>query len=235
MRYDRPVHAGTFLRRYKRFFADVRLDDGTEVTAHCANTGAMTGLAIPGAPCRVTWHDNPRRKLAYSLEQLYIEGGWVMVNTARPNRIVEEAVEAQRVPQLSGYAAMKREPRVGSGKSRLDLLLTDNPARRDCYVEIKSVTLVQDGVARFPDAVTTRGARHLEELIEVVKLGHRGVLFFHLSRGDGAWVEAAHEIDPAYAGTLVRAVESGVEVMAYRCELSVDGATLGVRVPVRTS
>jgi sugar fermentation stimulation protein A len=230
--YGQTLRNGTFLRRYKRFFADVRLEDGQEVVAHCANTGSMHGIAVPGSPCRVSMSDNPKRKLKYSLEQMCIDGDWIMVHTGRPNRIVEQAIADGRVPELAGYTEIRRERPYGTQRSRIDLLLTGE-GRPDCYVEVKNVTLVQDGVAMFPDAVTSRGARHLEELAHVVGLGHRGVLFFHVARGTGAWVCPAESFDPHYAETLRAVVEAGVEVLAYRCDVGPQQLGLRERLEVR--
>lgn len=233
LRYDAPLEPGTFLRRRKRFFADVLLPDGAEVVAHCANTGSMRGLDVPGAPCRVSRSDDPKRKLAWTLEQLFVDDTWVMVHTARPNRIVEAAILAGALSGLAGYARVLREQRYGLA-SRIDLLLRDDgdDARR-CYVEVKNVTLVRDGVASFPDAVTTRGTRHLDELAGVVAEGHRAVLVLHVARADAASFEPADDIDPAWGDALRRAAAAGVEVLPVVCRPHVDRLVLNGVLPWR--
>lgn len=246
--FPTPLVEGVFLRRYKRFFADVELPGGQVVVAHCANTGSMRGVGLPGSRCRVLDVADPSRKLGWSLEQLEVDGHWVMVNTARPNRVVEAAILAGALESLRGYDTLLREQRYGSRNSRIDLLLLDGgellpgesarvvkrrelrPARRAAYVEVKSVTLVEGGVARFPDSVSTRGARHLAELADVVAAGHRGVLVFLVGRADGAWVEPADDLDPAYGVAIRSAAAAGVELMAVRCDVRADG--LGVLGPV---
>ncbi len=249
--YDSPLVEGVFLKRYKRFFADVQLADGTVVVAHCPNTGSMKGLNIPGVPCRISPSTNPKRKLKWTLEQMCIGGDWAMVHTGRPNKIVEQALRAGLVPELAGYDAIQPEQKYGEQNSRIDLRLLKGgqlmpgeaprkrkgvvlqPAEAACFVEIKNVTLVEGGNATFPDAVTSRGAKHLEELAWVAGQGHRAVLFFHVGHTGGQTVAAAREIDPHYATTLDRVVQQGVEVLAYGCRMDREGVWLAERVPVR--
>lgn len=227
-----PLHRGKLLRRYKRFLADVRLEDGREVTAHCPNPGRMTSCMEPGCTVWLSHHDDPRRKLAWSWEISQMDGARVLVNTARPNRIVEEAVVAGQVPGLRGYAELRREVRYGE-RSRVDLLLED-PSRGRCWVEVKSVSLrVGPGEGAFPDAVTTRGARHAADLAAQVAAGDRAVLFFLVSRGDIDTVRPADEIDPAYGVALRAAVASGVELLAHRANVDLGGVTVGPALPVR--
>jgi sugar fermentation stimulation protein A len=229
VKYPSPLVEGRFVRRYKRFFADVELEGLGVVTAHCANTGAMTACVEPGSPVRLSPSDNPRRKLAWSLEQSCVGGQWILVHTGRPNRIVREAIVAGRVPELSGYATVESEKRAG--ESRLDLLLS-HPGRRSAWVEVKNVTMLDpDGVLRFPDAVTARGARHLEALKTQVEDGDRAVLFLHVGHSGGARVEPARAVDPAWAMALERAMEAGVEVIAHRVRLSADQAVLAEAIP----
>lgn len=252
LRYPGPLVEGVFLARRKRFFADVRLPDGTEVVAHCANTGSMKGVGIPGLPCRVLHHDDPKRKLAWSLEQLCVDGTWTCVNTARPNRVVEAAVAAGAVDALSGFETVAREPRLPDG-SRADLLLfsggawvagLDRPKRipsdapdaaTGCVVEVKHVTWVRDGVAVFPDAVSTRATRHLEALSEVVDAGHRAVLVLHVGRADATRFVPAADVDPTWAHALAAALDRGVEVLALRGHASAEALWIDGTVPWATA
>lgn len=213
-----PLVPGTLIRRYKRFLADVRLDDGRDVVAHCPNTGAMTAVNQPG--CRV-WlipSDNPKRKLAWTWELIELpeKGGGVAlasVNTGRANRIVEAALAAGRLAPLRGYATLKREASVDD--ARLDFLL-DDPERGQAYVEVKQVTLKEvDGLGYFPDAVSVRGTRHLRTLSRLAQGGARAVLVFCVAHEGIYSVGAAAHIDPAYAVALGEAVACGVEVLAY--------------------
>lgn len=237
MRFDEPLIEVTFLRRYKRFLADVRLADGTEVTVHCANSGSMKGCQPEGGRAWISDSHNPKRKLRFSLEAVEVDGARAMVNTARPNHFVEEAIAAGIIDELSGYDRIRREVRYGSEKSRIDLLLENGPAEAPtarCYVEVKNVTLgVGDGGCRFPDAVTTRGTKHLRELMGVVEAGDRAALVFCASRTDTRWVGPADDIDPTYGETLRVAAKAGVEILAYRLELDAEQARLVERVPVR--
>lgn len=227
-----PLHAGVLLRRYKRFLADVRLEDGQEVTAHCPNPGRMTSCMAPGCRVWLSHHDDPRRKLAWSWELSEMDGTMVLVNTARPNAIVEAAVRAGAVPALLGYPGLRREVRYGE-RSRVDLLLED-PARGRCWVEVKSVTLrVAPGEGAFPDAVSARGARHAAELAAQVRGGDRAVLFFLVSRGDIDTVRPADEIDPAYGVALRAAVAAGVELVAHRAHVDRAGVRVGPALPIR--
>lgn len=236
MRFPKPLVEGTLLRRYKRFLADVRLADGREVTAHCPNSGSMKTVAIAGNRALVSPADNPKRKLHWTWEIAYVglDGGVpALVNTALPNRIVREGIEQGRITELADYPDTRPEVPYGE-RSRIDLLLT-GPDRRDCYVEVKNVTLLADdepGIARFPDAVTTRGTRHLRELMNVVASGGRGVLVFHVARADAEEVRPADAIDPEYGRTLREAVASGVEALAYRIHITPTDAAVERRLPV---
>lgn len=221
---------GTLIKRYKRFLADILLDDGSVVTAHCPNSGSMKGCAVPGSPVLLSRSDNPLRKLRYTWELVYVDGGWVGLNTNLPNRLAREGIENGTVAGLQGYASIRPEVPYGSERSRIDLLLEGESGR--CYVEVKSVTLVEYGKALFPDAVTTRGQKHLRELMEVVRHGDRGVIFFVVQRGDAASVSPAAGIDPEYARLLREAVRQGVEAMAYQADVSPDRIVLGRALPV---
>lgn len=236
MQFDPPLVGGTLLRRYKRFLADVRLDDGREVTAHCPNPGSMRTCAEPGWRVLLSPANNPARKLKWTWEIVLAgeDAVPVLVNTARPNAVVAEAIAAGEVPELRGYGAMRGEVRYGEG-SRIDLLLSEaDDGGPDCYVEIKNVTLA-DGPGRvaFPDSVTRRGAKHMAELAREKQAGHRSVVFFLVSRADAEEMSPADTIDPVYGQALRDAVAAGVEVLAYRARIDASGLGLDRRVPVR--
>ncbi|WP_372807464.1 DNA/RNA nuclease SfsA [Pontiella sp.] len=212
-----PVIFGTLLKRYKRFLADVELDDGTVVTAHCPNTGRMTSCAEPGWRVALSDRQNPKRKYRYTWELVHNGDCWICVNTGRANEMAFEAVSKGWIPALSGYAEVLREQTFGN--SRFDLMLRTGGDL--CYVEVKNVTLLaDDGCYAFPDAVTERGRKHLNELIAVVQAGHRAAMLFVIPRSDGSTFRAAHEIDPAYAVALQAAADAGVELHAWRAEVS---------------
>lgn len=228
-----PLTDGHIVRRYKRFLADVVLADGREVVAHCPNTGAMTGCWAPGAPVQLSHSDDPRRKLAWTLERVDMGAGWVGVNTHRVNPAVDEAVDAGAVPALSGYGRLRREVKVEAGghAARLDLVL-EQGERPDAYVEIKCVTLPDGDRLRFPDAVTERGKRHLDVLAALAAQGHRAVMVYALNRPEGMAFSPADAIDPAYGARLREVTVAGVEVLALR--ISHEGQEMRVtgEVPV---
>ncbi|OUS17569.1 sugar fermentation stimulation protein SfsA [Gammaproteobacteria bacterium 50_400_T64] len=222
MKISPAFEKATFIKRYKRFFADIKLSDGSELTIHCANTGSMKNCLTPGQPCWFSRSDNPKRKLPGTLEIITTKGGRLAgVNTARPNKLVVEAIENGVISELQSFDTLRTEVRYGEENSRIDILLEQGEAQ--CFVEVKSVTLEAEGrQARFPDAVTTRGAKHLRELMHVVEQGQRGVLVFCVQLTDIDEVAAAQEVDPAYSQALAEAVEAGVEVLVYGCSLSPD-------------
>ncbi len=230
MQFPDPLIRGRLVRRYKRFLSDHELDDGSLVTAHCANPGAMTGLAEPGREVWLSPARNPERKLRYSWELVRVGAGLVGINTARPNGIVAEAVEAGRVPELAGYDSLRREVRYGKS-SRIDLLL-EGAGRPPCYVEVKNVHLRRDRLAEFPDAVTARGTKHLAELAEVAANGGRAVMFYLVQREDCPGFTIADDIDPAYAAALAEARAAGVEAICYCCKLTTRSVTLDRALPV---
>ena len=211
MRYTPPLQTARFVSREKRFFAHLELPDGSPLTAHLANTGSMRGCAEVGAPVRIWDSQNPARKLRFSVEQICVGGRWILVNTARPNTIVEEALRAGVVPELTGYPVIQRERRPDGTRRRLDFLL-QGPAGR-AWVEVKNVTLLEDGVLRFPDAVTERGRHHLEVLVDRVRAGERAVLFFHAGHEGGLRVEVAREVDPAYGVALDRTMDAEIKIV----------------------
>ncbi|MEM8772790.1 MAG: DNA/RNA nuclease SfsA [Pseudomonadota bacterium] len=220
MKLPAPLHRGTLIKRYKRFLADIRLDTGEEITAHCANPGSMMGVSAPGSPVWVSEHRDKKRKLPWSWQLVEVDGGTlVAINTSNPNAIAAEAIESGAIPELSGYDRMRREVKYGEN-SRIDLLLEDDRRGR-CYVEIKNVHLRRrSDLAEFPDSVTARGAKHLRELIRVVEAGERAVMLFIVQRGDCRRLRPAADLDPAYAAAFAEAAASGVEMLAYDCEIT---------------
>ena len=225
MRFAAPLLPATLVKRYKRFLADVVLPSGETVTAHCANPGSMIGLDAPGARVWLSKSANPKRKLAHSWELIEVDFGGgaelVGINTSHPNALAAEAIAAGALPELAGYASIRREVKYGKN-SRVDFLL-ENPARPACYVEIKNVHLMrQRGLAEFPDAVTKRGAKHLAELSDMVAQGHRAVMLFLIQIGSAQRFRLARDIDPAYGRAFDAARRGGVEAFAYRCLLSCD-------------
>ena len=231
MKFPSPLIRGRLLRRYKRFFADVALEDGREVTAHCPNPGAMLGLSAPGMSCWLSHAPSPKRKLAHTWELVEADGGLTVVNTLVPNRLVAEALEAGAIPELAGYATHRREVGYGAA-SRVDFLLEGGgpPA----WVEVKGVTLRRTGaLAEWPDCVSARGARHVGELGEVARLGGgRAVVLFVVQRADCDRFAVARDLDPAFAAALDRARDHGVEVLAYSCEVGPEGVAIGRALPV---
>jgi len=231
MRIDRPVLEGRFLRRYKRFFADVELEDGTLLTAHCPNTGSLLGCLEEGSRAILRDSQDDRRKLRYTLQAIQVGRALVNVDTSLPNQAVHEAVLAGELPELAGYDEVRREVPYGES-SRIDLLLARRRSKKLCYVEVKSTTLAEGTTARFPDAVTTRGRKHLHELAAVVARGHRAVQLFFVSRGDVRRFAPADAIDPAYGAALREAARAGVEVLAYRARVRPASLELARRLPV---
>ena len=223
-----PLTNGKIVNRYKRFLADVQLNDGRTVTAHCPNTGSMTNCWKPGAPVQLSYSENPKRKLPWTLERVDMGHGWVGVNTARVNHIIATAVRLQRIPHLMGYKQMRGEPAFeieGHPRSRFDLLLTAGVAA-NAYVEVKNTTLLADKAVSFPDAVTERGRKHLELLQQAVKLGFRGIIVYAVNRPEGDYFEPAWDVDPEYGHTLERVVAGGVEVLVVRLKHLADSVTV---------
>ena len=235
MRFPAPLIPATLVRRYKRFLADVVLPSGETVTAHCANPGSMIGLMPPGARVWLSRSDNPKRKLPWSWELVEVDFGGgaelVGVNTGHPNGVVAEALAAGVILELAGYATARREVKYGRN-SRVDVLLED-PARRPCYVEIKNVHLMRrQGRAEFPDAVTARGAKHLDELAAMVAAGCRAVMLFLIQIGSAQRFALARDIDPAYGQAFDAARRGGVEAIARRCRLSCDGIEVAEAISI---
>lgn len=226
MQYEQPLIEGVLVRRYKRFLADVRLENGDVVTVHSSNTGSMKGCSEPGSIVWLSESGKSSRKTKYSWELVETaDNVLVGVNTLLANKLVLEAIESNTVGEIQGYASVRTEVHYGRESSRIDLLLERFDGER-CYVEVKNVTLAQNGVALFPDAVTRRGVKHLRELMAMVEEGHRAVVFFCVQRSDVSSFRAAAEIDVDYARMLRTAHEFGVEVLAYRAEVSPQSVNL---------
>jgi len=236
MKYTPPLQSATLLKRYKRFLADLELSDGTTFTAHCANTGKMTGCADAGFTAFYSTSSNTKRKYPQSLELTQNNvSQLICVNTAIANKVVEEALNNGVIDELTGYQHIQSEVKYGSKNSRIDFLLTHS-SKANCYVEVKSVTLLsedrpQSGQGYFPDAQTVRGQKHIRELIDMVKQGHRAVLLFAVLHQGITQVSAAVHIDPTYAQLLSEAIEQGVEVLAYKAHISASEVTLIEKVP----
>jgi len=236
MRFASELIPATLLRRYKRFLADVEMADGRTMTVHVANPGAMTGLQATGARVWLSKSPNAARKLPYSWELIEADFGGgselVGVNTAHPNTIVAEALAAGALPQLAGYDSVRREVKYGKA-SRIDFLL-EHPGRPPCYLEVKNVHLMRrHGLAEFPDSVTARGARHLDELAAMVASGARAVMLYVIQIGSATSLALARDIDPAYGRAFDRAREAGVEAMAFTCQIGQDGIALAGPVPIQ--
>ena len=216
MKYPEALTKARLIRRYKRFLADVVLENGVEMTIHTANTGSMTGCAIPDSTIWISNSHNPKRKYLYSWELSSTESGHLIgINTLLANKLVKEAIERGQISELTEVIQIATEVPYGAENSRIDLLVTQNNGQK-CYVEVKNVTAsFEQGMAAFPDAVTTRGTKHLRELELMVQQGHRGIILFCVQREDIHSVRAAQEIDPLYAETLSSVVNNGVEVLAY--------------------
>ncbi|CAN5490292.1 DNA/RNA nuclease SfsA [soil metagenome] len=232
MLLPQPMARGVIVQRYKRFFIDLVLDDGREITAHVPNPGAMLGLKDPGLAAWVSWSGDPKRKLAWTLQLVEADGGLVGVNTMNPNRLVAEALAADAIPELSGYAVIRPEVKY-SQASRVDFLLT-HPERPPCWLEVKNCHYRRDGtLGEFPDCVAARSAKHLKDLAAEVAKGARAVQLFVIQRTDCDGFAACADLDPVYARGLVDAAEAGVEVLCYRCDISPDEIRISRRIPWR--
>ena len=219
MKFPEPLMQGKLVKRYKRFMADVVLESGETVTAHCANTGAMTGVKEPGSKVWLSPAKNPERKLKYTWELIHVGANLVGINTSLPNKIVSEAIGGGSIPELSGYEHLRHEVKYGKN-SRIDILLTSED-KADCYVEVKNVHLMRKhGVAEFPDGVSTRAAKHQGELAEMVRNGSRAVTIYLCQRQDCSTFRIADDIDPEYQQAASIAREQGVESFCYACKLT---------------
>lgn len=231
MKKDLPLLPATFIKRYKRFFTDIRTEQGELLTVHCPNTGSMKNCQVENSPCWYSLSNNPKRKLPGTLEIVTTSfGNLAGVNTSRPNHIVRRAIENGLISELCGYENIRSEVRYGEEKSRIDLLL-EGGREQQCYVEVKNVTLdCGDGHAQFPDSVTSRGTKHLRELMVMVAEGHRAVLFFCVQLTGVQSMSIAGHIDPLYEQTLSAAIDSGVEVLVWQADLSAQN--IGLRRPL---
>lgn len=227
MKLPAKTRLGTILKRYKRFLADITLDSGETIVAHVPNTGSMKTCWEPGWKVLVSESDNPERKLKYTLEMLHNGQTWIGVNTSNPMKVVIEALKNKVISELSQYDNIKPEVKIGD--SRIDLLLKNNS--EECFVEIKNVTLLgENAVALFPDAVSERGSKHLQELIKIKQNGRRAAMLFVIQREDVNHFSPAHLIDPEYAKNLKEAYQNGVEILCYQCELTTESITLKNRL-----
>lgn len=216
MQFANPLVEGRLIKRYKRFLADVELADGSIVVAHCANSGSMLGCKEEGSRVLLSPNTNPKAKLDWRWEMVEVDGSLVGINTSHPNGIVENAIQSGIISELQGYESLRREVKYGVN-SRIDILL-ENPGQ--CYVEVKNVTLKVGNEAQFPDAVTARGTKHLNELSQMVADGHRAVMVYLVQRSDCVFFRPAATIDPVYADALKAATSAGVEILVYQCRLS---------------
>jgi sugar fermentation stimulation protein A len=232
MKFKKTLIEATLLKRYKRFLADVELADGKIVTVHTANTGSMSGCSTPGSRVWLSESNKLTRKYPLSWELVEAKPGVLVgINTSMANKLVYEAIQAGIIKELQAYSSISTEVVYGSENSRVDLLLENSKGKR-CYVEVKNVTLVENNTALFPDAVTKRGSKHLRELMEMHKQGHRSLVFFCVQREDARRFRPADAIDPVYGQTLRLAVQCGVEALAYRAVVSPEEVCLqtGLRV-----
>lgn len=235
MQFSSELESATLIKRYKRFLADIHLPDGSETTIHCANTGSMTGCAEPGFQVYYSRSDNPKRKYPCSWElSVTAQGHWIGINTHNANTLVAEAIHNGTIAPLQGYQQLQQEVKYGEENSRIDILLSNDNGEH-CYIEIKSVTLLQDNQGYFPDAVSKRGQKHLRELMHMVEQGHRGVLLFCVQHTGIHSVSAAAHIDPDYAELLQQAMDAGVEVLAYGCDINPQGITITHSLPYQAA
>lgn len=219
MRFERPLVAGRLIQRYKRFLFDAELADGSVITGSCPNTGSMQGLTTPGSPIYMSEHDSPTRKYRHMLEIVEADGTLVGINTGLPNRLAEEAIRTGLIPSLAPYIQTERERRYGRN-SRIDLLLS-GPGLPQAYVEVKNVHFIRRaGLAEFPDTKTARGAKHLEELGDMVQAGHRAVMLYLIQREDCAAFALSEDLDPLYGRAYRRARARGVEAYAVKCRIN---------------
>lgn len=229
MRFNTPLLPGRLIKRYKRFLADICLDSGQEITAHCANSGALLGGTEPGLRVWVSHVPSETRKLHYSWQLVELNNTLVGINTSLPNSLAEEAIMQAQIPELSGYDVIKREVKYGQN-SRVDLLLTSSQ-KPPCYVEVKNVHLKRDEAAEFPDSVTMRGSKHLRELQAITTQGARAVMLYIIQRNDCSHFQYAADLDSVYATTAMQALSAGVETLAYLCNVTTEEITIHKRIP----
>lgn len=228
MKFSKPLISGKLIKRYKRFLAEVHLDNGDIITAHCTNSGSMKSCLAVDAPVFLSPVDDPKRKTKFTWEMIEIDGKWVGINTGNPNILAFEAISQGLIPELKGYDFVKRE--VKFGDSRFDVMAENS--KETCFVEVKNVTYKVGDYALFPDAVTTRGLKHLHTLMEVKKAGHRAVMLYIIQRQDVKFFAPAKEIDPNYANGLNEAMAAGVEVLVYQALVSPESIILNNKIPI---
>lgn len=231
MDFTFPLVTGRLVQRYKRFLADIILDDGAAITSSVPNTGSMLGLTDPGIKVWLSLSDGAKRKYRHTLQMVEVDGTMVGINTGLPNRIAEEAILVGLIPSLSGYAELKREQKYGLN-SRIDILL-QGPGRRAAYVEVKNVHFSRKpGLAEFPDSPTARGAKHLDELGNMVENGNRGAMLYVVQRGDCEQLRICGDLDPVYAAAFDRAMKRGVEAYAVKCHITPMGIAAISTMPI---
>ena len=230
MQFKQELQPGVLLKRYKRFLADIELEDGRSITVHCPNTGSMLGCSEPGSPVMISRSDNPGRKYPHTLEMVQTGSVWVGVNTALTNKLVREALENEVVKEFGRLDTIVQEVKT-SAHSRLDFLLERGGTR--IYMEVKNCSLAESRAAMFPDAVTARGTKHLHELAALKKQGHKAAVFFCVQRQDADYFMPAHHIDPVYTETLVNVASEGVMVLAYQADVSPRGIAIARKLPVK--
>lgn len=224
------LYSGTILKRYKRFLCDVRLDKtNTIVTAHCPNTGSMRGISLDQTPVMLSHSNSTKRKYPYTLEMVCNNNVWIGINTMRTNKIAEEGMVSGKIKELSPFVSLKREVKC-SNNSRLDFMLTQE--NQSCYVEVKNVTLVENNHALFPDSVTTRGQKHLKTLMDLKKHGARCIMLYIIQRSDCSFFRPAYEIDPEYSNLLKESFKNGIEVMAYKTDVSPEEIRINCNIPI---
>lgn len=233
MRFEQPLIEGTLIRRYNKFLADVKLRNGDEITAHCANPGSMTGCSEPGSKVLISIHEDPRRKFKHQIEIIYAGRTPVGIHTGRPVGVVTEAIIAGKVPELAGYATLRRDgkPQRGLNIPRVDATLEGN-GLRSCHLLIENVTMAYENVAYFPDAVQQDGIRNLQHLTDIVREGNRAMVFYVAQRVDVEWFRPADHVDPEFSVAFRDAVARGVEVICYRAKVTRKGIELDKKLSV---
>lgn len=237
MIFDRPLLYGTLIRRYNRFFAEIELDSpavdggkkGGLIVAHCPNTGSMKGVNVPGARVAVSHHPNPERRMQYTWQMIYLDGDWVGINTHVPNRITAEAFDAKLIPAFRRYSSYRKEVPFG-GDSRIDFALG---VRENMLVEVKNVTLVENGLAKFPDCVSERATKHLHRLMDNIKQGGKSSLIFVIQHHAANHFGPADDLDPVYGKTLRKAVKKGMKIEAWKARVTPEEIRLSEKVEVR--
>ena len=222
MRLNKKTQKAKILKRYKRFLADVELENGEVITVHVPNTGRMTTCWAPGWDCIISDSENPTRKYRYTLEMTHNGNTWIVANTNIPNSLAEDFISNKKIPSLNNYDSIRREVKYGEN-SRIDLLLERGDEK--CFVEVKNTTLVENGIAYFPDAPSDRAIKHLKELVQEVKNGNRAVMLYLITREDANSFSPANHVDPRYGTELKNAIENGVEVFPVLCNVNSDEIT----------